>query len=103
MNPVQIIIQGTAEFQNITEEFQKLGQTSTTAFNSITNAVKGLGVLTQFFLAGELVKTLNEWSNESIRSAKSLAQLDAALRSTGQASEGYRQQLEEQRQAISLL
>lgn len=101
MNPIQIFIQGTADFGRINEEFQKLSQTSTNAFSAITNLSKGFGLLAEVFAVGELIKTANEFSNEWIKSAKSMAQLEAALRSTGQAGAKYRQELEEQRKAIS--
>src|SRR5262245_9431786 len=96
-NPIQIIIQGSAEFQRVNEEFHRLSESSTNAFTSIT---KGIKLLTEAYLVEKGIEMAREFSAEWIKSAKQLAQLEAALKSTKQASAEYSEALEEQRKAI---
>lgn len=97
-NPVQIIIQGAANFQQVNEEFGKLSESSTNAFAKITNGIK---LLTEAFLVEKVIELAREFSAEWIKSARGLAQLDAALKSTKQSSAEYAEELEAQRKAIS--
>lgn len=101
LNPIQIIIQGTADFGRINEEFERLSKSSSGAFGAITKGAKALEIFASAFAVEKIVELAKEFSAEWINSAKSMAQLEAALRSTKQASAEYRQSLEEQRRAIS--
>lgn len=111
-NPVVITIEGQALLQQIHTEFEKLGakvdsfgqkvKQSKAAPSELGAAFASLGSkVTAMFASFVAIGTLKHFSDEALRSARQMAQLEAALASAGKASEQFRQQLAAEREELS--
>src|SRR4051794_38803705 len=91
-------LQAVSGLQGKFEQFFTTLQSRMRVASELREAMSRLGEL---FAAGLGVEALREFAREALAAGRSQAQLEAALRSTGQASTAFRNELLEQREALS--